>query len=224
MYYICKSDIETFQIVPTIWNFSISLEVLLVLDCRDEISNICLVYLFESGVSSGRTPRSYGTGLAHPSTPRFSELEDRSHRIVRPFSLSHAGYPRSRASYTRITWRGSRPRVRWPAALQGRSRAVLPNTTSDDAANAAIIVGQSYDADRRAENGTLVSTGHVDNSREVIVDAQLYRLSSSEWRHSQPPRFDVFIGGYGNSNTIFEIRGPTRTYYNKIFAIFPEFF
>lgn len=76
-----------------------------------------------------------------PLFPRFSELEDRSHRIVRPFSLSHAGYPRSRASYTRITWRGSRPRVRWPAALQGRPRAMLPNTTSDDAANAAIIAG-----------------------------------------------------------------------------------
>lgn len=203
--------------------------MLFVLDClcRDEISNICLVYLFESGVSSGRTPRSYGTGLAHPSTPRFSELEDRSHRIVRPFSLSHAGYPRSRASYTRITWRGSRPRVRWPAALQGRPRAVLPNTTSDDAANAAIIVGQSYDADRRAENGTFVSTGHVDNSREVIVDAQLYRLScaSSEWRHSQPPRFDVFIGGNSRIRIRFlKFAGPRERIMTKFPLFFRNFF
>lgn len=105
---------------------------------KRNLAPFCDIYL--SSVSSGRTPRSYGTGLAHPSS-RFSELEDRSHRIVRPFSLSHAGYPRSRASYTRITWRGSRPRVRWPAALQGRPRAMLPNTTSDDAANAAIIAG-----------------------------------------------------------------------------------
>lgn len=149
-----------------------------------------------------------------PLFPRFSELEDRSHRIVRPFSLSHAGYPRSRASYTRITWRGSRPRVRWPAALQGRPRAMLPNTTSDDAANAAIIVGPILWRRPACGERHVVSTGHVDNSREVIVDAQLYRLScvSPEWRHSQQPRFDRSIGGYGNSrnsNMIFEIRGPT---------------
>lgn len=60
----------------------------------------------------------------------------------------------------------------------------------------------------------VVSTGRVDNSRQVIADAQLYRLSrvSSEWRRSQQPRLDVLLadtGIPGNSNTIFEIRGPT---------------
>ena len=36
--------------------------------------------------------------------------------------------------------------------------AMLPNTTSDDAANAAIVVDQSYEADW-CFNGAAVSTG-----------------------------------------------------------------
>ncbi|KAK1127533.1 hypothetical protein K0M31_004065 [Melipona bicolor] len=54
--------------------------------------------------------------------------------------------------------------------------AMLPNTTSDDAANAAIIVDQTCEADW-CSNGAAVSTGPADNFFRVIVDVQPYRLS-----------------------------------------------
>lgn len=64
--------------------------------------------------------------------------------------------------------------------------AVLPNTTSDDAANAAIIVNQSYEADW-CSNGAAVSTGPADNLFRVIVDVQPYRLSRLvQRRHNRP--------------------------------------
>ena len=62
---------------------------------------------------------------------------------------------------------------------------MLPNTTSDDAANAANIVDQSYEADW-SFNGAAVSTGPDDNFFRVIVDVQPYRLSRLvQRRHSQ---------------------------------------
>lgn len=62
---------------------------------------------------------------------------------------------------------------------------MVPNTTSDDAADAAIIVDQSYDADWRLENGRCIDRT-VDNFLGVIVDVQLYRLSRlAARRHSQ---------------------------------------
>lgn len=140
-----------FNSLQQFWNFSISNRETKSRPILRYIPVECLEWSDTSIVR--HWPRS-------PLFPRFSELEDRSHRIVRPFSLSHAGYPRSRASYTRITWRGSRPRVRWPAALQGRPRAMLPNTTSDDAANAAIIAGPIlWRRPACGENGTLYRPG-----------------------------------------------------------------
>lgn len=72
----------------------------------------------------------------------------------------------------------------------------------------------------------VVSTGRVDNSREVIVDAQLYRLSraSSEWRHSQQPCFDVLLVDTGIPIIriwFLNFAGPrfTRFTYYNLFSI-----
>lgn len=147
------------------------------------------------GVSSGRTPRSYGTGLAHPSPPGFQSWKTAPtgsfvlfpSRMPVILVLAHRIHV-LRGAAVGQEFDGLQPCKAGRAPCYRIPRQMtLPTLPSS--------WGQSYDADRRARERHVVSTGRVDNSREVIVDAQLYRLSrvSSEWRHSQQPCFDVLL-------------------------------
>lgn len=178
------------------------------------------------GVSSGRTPRSYGTGLAHPSPPGFQSWKTAPtgsfvlfpSRMPVILVLAHRIHV-LRGAAVGQEFDGLQPCKAGRAPCYRIPRQMtLPTLPSS--------WGQSYDADRRARERHVVSTGRVDNSREVIVDAQLYRLSraSSEWRHSQQPCFDVLLVDTGIPVIriwFLNFAGPrfTRFTYYNLFSI-----
>lgn len=141
------------------WNVSISFKVLFVTRLRNEISNICDIYLRACGVSSGRTPRSYGTGLAHPSSPGFQSWKTAPtgsfvlfpSRMPVILVLAHRIHV-LRGAAVGQEFDGLQPCKAGRAPCYRIPRQMtLPTLPSS--------WGQSYDADRRAENGTLYRPG-----------------------------------------------------------------